>query len=175
MKKFRIPFENKRRLQALAAMRRLRSRRGKTDGAEFISSALSQLKSGDAESAYRSIERFELTASGLTNVDLASVQEAKEGLKASRWRRFRALMATAIFGLVAKFGITAAWHLIIALLHNYFWNDGVCQDVGDRTVLYDRYARGRFEAPRWQGPASIPVLGRAQEGREQTTHRGAVP
>ena len=143
MKKLRISMKNKRRDEALASLQELSARRGKI-GAGLLRSALSQLRSGDVESARRSVERFELAAPGLSKSDLGILQGVKDGMGEPSHVRLRSVLRAILCAVLVK-GISAAiWHGIKALFQNYFGYGPLSKNVNRRPGGVDRLTSRRF-------------------------------
>jgi len=121
MKKPTISSKKHRRKRAKALIRRVAQRRKNELGCELLTHAVHQITDGDDHAARVTLERYELTASTLSKVDVAILQCARDRLTAQGATEKFLAIAKFFFGFALK-GLPIAWHWIRAHAQIYFSN-----------------------------------------------------
>jgi hypothetical protein len=127
-----ISSKKHRRKRAKALIRRVAKRRKNELGCELLTHAVHQIADGDDHAARVTLERYELTTSTLSKVDVAILQCARDRLTAQGATEKYLAIAKFFFGFVLK-GLPSAWRWIRT--HAQIYSINFAQHDPRRTCL----------------------------------------
>lgn len=129
---------NKRRQRACAVLRRLGKRRENQLGSELLSEVVSEIESGEIESALKLLDKFEIVATDLSPSDVGIVQHARTGLGVSYGEKATMLVASSALIACWKMLGPLTWQWLITLIQISFCfapapkHPGTRSDFGDK-------------------------------------------